>query len=102
MFEIDIDLTRMHALGMFIEFRPSRTASDGFDFRYLGEQLFGNRSNAVAFGQRNAWIERQADSERSFIEGWEKGTRQCCCSKTRDEYSDNRSTNHPRRMIKGP
>lgn len=59
----------MNAFGVFVEFGAPSPASDGFDFRYFFQQRFRNQSQAVAFLKRDARIEREADRERSFVEG---------------------------------
>jgi hypothetical protein len=66
----------MHALGMFIEFRPAGAPPDALHLRHIHDQAFGDQPDPVALGQRNAGVEQQVDGQRALVERRQERARQ--------------------------
>ena len=75
--EIDIDLARMNAFCVLIEFSPTGATSHRKNFGNCKDQLFRDQSEPVRFSQRNARRVERADRQRAFVEGWQERAGKC-------------------------
>ena len=58
--QIDVDLGRMHALGVLVELGAPRAAADGLHLRHLQDQPLGDQPDPIGFGERDARPEQHA------------------------------------------
>ncbi len=99
--EIDFEFGRVHALGMFIEFRPTRAPSHGLHLGYAQYQLLGDQPDAVGFGERDTGSEEHVDRKGAFIERGQERARQHPGRRCREQDGGHRESDQPLLVGKG-
>ena len=101
-FEIHIHFGVMHALGMFVEFGAAGAPPGFRHFRYTRHQLFGERADAVGFGQRGARIKQHIDRQRTFVERRQERARKERHADRHQHHQRQRAREQGARMTKRP
>ena len=101
-FQIDVDLSRVHALGMLVELGAARATAYSLHLGHLQDEPLGDKADLVGFGQRDARPEQHRDSERALVEGRQEGTRQVGRGRRRGDHGEQGGRHDEHLPAKGP
>ena len=93
--QLGIDLRVMNALGVFIQFGATGAAADHDDLRHLHDDAFGERRDAVRFGERSARRDEDIDREAAFVKRRQELAAEERNRRHRGEHDDGEGAERP-------